>query len=1028
MKSLSTRVSHLALISAALSLSASPLLAADITIPAGTTSTGQKSFGGTDKVTVGAGATLTSTSNPTLNQTSAATGVVIDNAGTIESTGATARAIRFNSGTAMTFTLTNQATGTIQSATNDALQIGTNVSSGTIIVNNYGTMQAIGVNGNNGQAIDFGNILAGTASVTINNYATGVIQTADADGIRPGNNATVNNYGHITANNFLLNTGADGLDFQTSTGGTVNNYDGGVISGGRHGVNISYDPLANATTSSVTVTNYAGGQIIGRNGSGVGSDVSGTVVNYGLISGRADSIPGALNGDGDGVDIDYTGNITNYGIIEGTGAKGVGSDGLTNTSQGVAIGGGVIDNKAGATIRGQADGILVDNSSEGPAFSAVTITNAGTIEGTTRYGVFINSTLNNTLTDSGTITGGNGQAIVFGSGNDTLNIRTGSIINGTVDGGAGTDNVSLSGTGTFAGATNFESLSVDDGVWTLTNTQSYANGVSVAGGAELVAAGTIGNLVTIASGARLSGTGTLGAMDLSGTVSPGTTAGEIATLSITGNATFHSGAIYQVDANASGAADKIAVTGSAALAGSVAVAAASGNYAPQTTYTIVSAAGGVTGQFASVSTDLAFLTPSLSYDGNDAYLNLTRNGTFFQSVAATRNQSAVAGALDQAPTDSPLFFAIVGKSAAGAKVAFDALSGEGMAGALNLGLQANRLFTSVLSDQGQLWRTGGADANGITVTDETAALGYAPVSKSKSPIKVKPVVAPVRTLRMWATGFGESTRIAGESGLGTASQKDRLWGGALGLDAQVAPNALLGIAAGYSDGRATTDQRNTRVNVEGWHLGTYGLMAFDPFYVSASLTFSAFRNSSDRSIIGAGPNELATGRFDSNVLRGHVEIGRDFAWSGWKVTPFLAMEAARINTDAFSETSSPLGGGVGFQGLTYAARSVDSLPLSLGLRMQQTFALGNGMSLTPSLALAWVHEFSPDRTLVGAFSSLPNVAFTVAGARPDRDMVRAKAGASLQLSRDATLFTNIEGEFGDRTRTFAAKGGVKIAW
>ena len=88
--------------------------------------------------------------------------------------------------------------------------------------------------------------------------------------------------------------------------------------------------------------------IIGRNGSGFGSDVGGTVINYGLISGRIDSIAGVANGDGDGVDIDYIGTITNYGTIEGTGAKGVGSDGKTNTSQGVAIGGGVIDNKAGA--------------------------------------------------------------------------------------------------------------------------------------------------------------------------------------------------------------------------------------------------------------------------------------------------------------------------------------------------------------------------------------------------------------------------------------------------------------------------------------------------------------------------------------------------------------------------------------------------------------------------------------------------------------------------------------------------------
>ena len=43
-----------------------------------------------------------------------------------------------------------------------------------------------------------------------------------------------------------------------------------------------------------------GGQIIGRNGSGFGSDASGVVVNYGLIEGTVDSIVGVTNGDGDG--------------------------------------------------------------------------------------------------------------------------------------------------------------------------------------------------------------------------------------------------------------------------------------------------------------------------------------------------------------------------------------------------------------------------------------------------------------------------------------------------------------------------------------------------------------------------------------------------------------------------------------------------------------------------------------------------------------------------------------------------------
>ena len=272
--------------------------------------------------------------------------------------------------------------------------------------------------------------------------------------MRPANNTVINNYGKITSNNYYTgttaNTGADGIDFQTTTGGTVNNYNGGLISGGRHGVNISYKVGDNLTTSFITVTNQVGSQIIGRNGSGVGSDVSGVVTNYGTISGNVDgsyitiagtvdaTVPVSANADGDGVDIDYTATIVNYGVIEGTGARGVGSDGLTNTSQGVAIGAGTIDNMAGAIIRGQGDGVLVDNSSQGPAFGSATIRNAGLIQGTTRYGISINGSFNNTIVNSGTISGAT-AAILTGSGDDTLDSRSGGKIIGLINLGGGKD-------------------------------------------------------------------------------------------------------------------------------------------------------------------------------------------------------------------------------------------------------------------------------------------------------------------------------------------------------------------------------------------------------------------------------------------------------------------------------------------------------------------------------------------------------------------------------------------------------------
>jgi len=402
--------------------------------------------------------------------------ITIANGGTIESGNrgidATGTAVSGES-------ITIDNTGTIQGS-DDGIRINADMPGGTVSLTNSGTITST----TDGQAIDF-DALETASSVTITNQAGGVITSTDADAVRPGGNAVVDNAGTIYAGGANGATKNDGIDFQSHSG-TVNN--SGTISGARHGI---------TSDTGVTVSNT--GSITGRDGSGVGSDGDGTVTNSGTITGAYD---GSGTGDGDGVDIDGLATITNYGTIQGTGAAGDGSDGLPNTSEGVSIGGGSVVNAAGATISGANNGILVDNSSQGDAPYATTVTNAGTIQGLDGYGIVITDTFGDTITNSGTISGTT-DAILLGSGNDTLNIETGSVINGTVDGGAGTNIVNLSGSGTFAGAVDFQTLNVS-GTWLLSGDQSYTS-LNVADGASVTLEGAASAGETVTFG----GAGTL---------------------------------------------------------------------------------------------------------------------------------------------------------------------------------------------------------------------------------------------------------------------------------------------------------------------------------------------------------------------------------------------------------------------------------------------------------------------------------------------------------------------------------------
>jgi len=117
---------------------------ASFTVNSGITDTTAKSVNTNDVGTIETGGTLSAATAITWTGGSNAPGVVINNSGAIN---AATRAID-TSGTFSTgsITVNNNAGATITSA-NDAFRINTNISNGTIALNNAGTVTWIGVGG-----------------------------------------------------------------------------------------------------------------------------------------------------------------------------------------------------------------------------------------------------------------------------------------------------------------------------------------------------------------------------------------------------------------------------------------------------------------------------------------------------------------------------------------------------------------------------------------------------------------------------------------------------------------------------------------------------------------------------------------------------------------------------------------------------------------------------------------------------------------------------------------------------------------
>jgi autotransporter-associated beta strand protein len=575
----------------------------------------------------------------------------------------------------------------------------------------------------------------------------------------------------------------------------------------------------------------------------------------------------------------------------------------------------------------------------------------------------------------------------------------------------------------------------------LTGANTYTGSTTVNGGTLEVDGSLASSSVIVNANGTLSGSGTIGdpIINAGGTLAPGMAAA-IGTLTVNGSSTFQSGSNYNVRVTPT-SNDSTIVNGTTMInGGTVNALFASGVYQPSATYTLLTATGGVTGTFAALTTNFAsaagnlpFLTPSLGYDADDVYLNITPNYNF-ASAALTRNQLAVATALAAAGPKSPnapimiAFDELTG--AAQAQAAFDNISGEGITAANTAALRMSGMFTDTMNDQSTLWLDGGHAGNEMVLTEPApGALSYAPAAKMKTPIAVRdPALPPVRTWRAWASGFGADETVHGDADIGSAAQSLSYYGGAMGVDYQINPNLLFGIAGSGSNGSFSVSQRSTYGSVTGGQVGTYGVATFGSYYLASSTSIGFFHNSETRLLSGFSglAGETDHGGFDSIAVRTRLEAGRRLAeLYGAVVTPYVALEIANLRSNGFNEAPTM---GAGIFALNMQGQQTASVPASVGLRFEKLYDLNDGMTFKPILSLAYGHDFASQRVITNTLLGLSGSPFEISGAQVARDFALTKAGFELALTPSVVAFVNFDGNFSNRDQLYGGKGGMRLTW
>ncbi|MFM0736218.1 autotransporter outer membrane beta-barrel domain-containing protein [Paraburkholderia xenovorans] len=269
---------------------------------------------------------------------------------------------------------------------------------------------------------------AGNFSLT-GGGGSGTVRGAVLLGVNNGNQIT-NATGGVITTSGAFNDGmaANGSGNTLTNNGTIStvgpNAYGMTAAWGQTNVGQSNNTLINTGTVTTSGSNARAASILGG---------SGSISNSGTLSTSGSASPTAyMQGNND--------QLTNSGTIS---ASGAGSDAVFSNTAGSSF---------VATIRNLAGGTIISQNGSG----------IRTLNG------------NSTIINAGLVQSGIGTAITMGNGNNSLILQTGSTIVGTADGGAGSNTVTLQGTGTAANAFNhFQTLLMQGTLWNWTGSGTF---------------------------------------------------------------------------------------------------------------------------------------------------------------------------------------------------------------------------------------------------------------------------------------------------------------------------------------------------------------------------------------------------------------------------------------------------------------------------------------------------------------------------------------------------------------------------
>jgi len=532
--------------------------------------------------------------------------------------------------------------------------------------------------------------------------------------------------------------------------------------------------------------------------------------------------------------------------------------------------------------------------------------------------------------------------------------------------------VNQSSNSVFSGSVNGDGTLVKDGSGDLKlngDGSNYTGDLLVNGGILSVNGAFSGADVTVNQDAKLGGNGTVGNTTTEGgTIGAGNSIGH---LTINGDLALNAASTLEVEVDNAGHADLVDVTGAATLGdASIHILAAAGRYKGKTDYTILTATGGINGNFGLVTSNFAFLTPTLAYSANAVSLTLTRNDIAFADLGRTANEKAVGNLLQAQGAGNMLFEETLLLADTEVSPNFASLTGEAWATLSSATIETSQMLRAQ-TDLGPATENGGW---------------------------------------LWATVLG-------------SSGKARSDGATQGLDFDHS-----GLAAGfgwkqggldYSVGAGTLTTRGREAaRIKGDTVFVTGRIRWtgqNGWALQAGAQYGQVNDTVTRETTLGAIGGTVSGNAKGDMSQIWAELGRPYKIEGGIVTPFAGVSRGSADFDKTREMGAATA-------LVIDPGKHDVSFAELGVRLEGDPAAGQ---VQPRFKLSWRHTLSGQTPVMTAGFDGSSETMSIKGIAIASDAADLSAGFRL-VRKNFIWDINYNGSVSDTFKDHSAKASLMI--